>query len=177
MARFRVGVILCALLLVGRTAWPEQVAEYQVKAEFIERFTRFVEWPDAREPRSASFVIGVVGANPFDGYLERIARDRKIKGRGIEVRTVAVDQAVDCDVVFIPSSERKNLAAILDKTHARPILTIGDTAGYAEKGVLINFYNAGDQVRFEINESAADRSGLKISSKLFKLARVVGGGQ
>jgi hypothetical protein len=176
MTTLRVGLLSCFFLILAATAWSEQVAEYQVKAEFIERFTRFVEWPE-RARSESSFVIGIVGANPFDGYLERIAHDRKIKGKGIEIRSVRVEETGNCDVVFVASSERKNLPAILARTRSRPVLTIGDTAGYAEKGVLINFYNAGDQVRFEINESAAEQSGLKISSKLFKLARVVEGGE
>jgi len=50
---------------------------------------------------------------------------------------------------------------------------VADSGGFAEAGVLINFYTTSDTVRFEINETAVDRSGLKISSKLFKLAKVV----
>ena len=40
-------------------------------------------------------------------------------------------------------------------------------------GVLINFYTTADTVRFEINEAAVEKSGLKVSSKLFKLAKVI----
>ena len=46
--------------------------------------------------------------------------------------------------------------------------------GIGEAGVMINFYRRDDKVRFEINARAAERNGLRISSKLLKLARVVG---
>jgi hypothetical protein len=55
------------------------------------------------------------------------------------------------------------------------ILTIGDTAGFARQGVIINFYLENRKVRFEINAAAARRAGLTISSKLLKLAGAVYG--
>ena len=172
------AALCCALLLFGSVLHSEQVAEYQVKAEFIERFTRFVEWPStAHSERGNTFSIGVIGENPFNSYLTHIASDRKIKGKSVEVRQVAPGESLAAfDIVFISSSERKNLSGVLTRAGNLPVLTIGDTSGFAESGVMINFYNSGDQVRFEINESAVDHCGLKVSSKLLALARVVGGG-
>ena len=46
--------------------------------------------------------------------------------------------------------------------------------GFAERGVLINFFVAEKQVRFEINDAAAQSSGLEFSSKLLRVARLVG---
>jgi hypothetical protein len=53
------------------------------------------------------------------------------------------------------------------------VLTIGDTEGYAEQGVMVNFYLEDNMVRIEINIDAARRAGLNISSQLLKLARIV----
>jgi len=39
--------------------------------------------------------------------------------------------------------------------------------------VAINFYQEQNKVRFEINPAAARRAGLKISSQLLRLARIV----
>jgi hypothetical protein len=39
---------------------------------------------------------------------------------------------------------------------------------------MINFTVAENKVQFEINVGAAERAGLKISSKVLKLARIVG---
>ena len=76
-------------------------------------------------------------------------------------------------MVFICGSEKARLAAILAHTESRPILTVADSNGFAAEGVLINFYTSGDTVHFEINEAAVEKSGLKVSSKLFKLAKVI----
>jgi YfiR/HmsC-like len=78
-----------------------------------------------------------------------------------------------CQIVFIASSEASRLPEVLTYTEGHPILTIGDTDGFASKGALINFYPSGEYVRFEVNSLAIQRSKLKFSSRLLKLARFV----
>ena len=53
----------------------------------------------------------------------------------------------------------------------KPILSIGDTQGFCERGVLINFYRLGKKLRFEINLPAVKKSGLTFRAQLIKLAR------
>jgi hypothetical protein len=55
------------------------------------------------------------------------------------------------------------------------VLTVSDERGFAQQGVGINFYTEEDKVRFEINQDAVNRSGLRISSKLLSLAKIVRG--
>lgn len=155
---------------------PAQVPEYELKAEFLERFTRFVEWPSgsAVHDASSAFVVGVYGSNPFGDYLSGIAGTRRIKGKAVEVRLVTTPEAASrCDLLFIPAAERRHLAAILAHTAERPILTVSEVEGAAERGVHINFYVAEENLRFEINDSAARKSRLDFSSRLLKLARVL----
>jgi len=158
-------------LLITLAAFGEPVAEYELKAEFLSRFTTFIEWPPIAEARP--FTIGVIGHNPFNGYLDKLAA-RRIKNRPVSIRYITeLSQLDTCDVVFICASEKARLAAILSHTESRPILTVADSNGFAAEGVLINFYTSGDTVHFEINEAAVEKSGLKVSSKLFKLAKVI----
>src|SRR3954447_16896874 len=125
-----------ALLLSTLAAHGEQVPEYELKAEFLARFATFIEWP----PNDAhAFTIGVIGHNPFNGYLEKIAT-RKIKNRPVSIRTITeMSQLEGCDIVFICASEKSHLPAILARTESRPILTVADSHGFADAGVLINF--------------------------------------
>jgi hypothetical protein len=48
-------------------------------------------------------------------------------------------------------------------------LTVGESEGFAVRNLTVERGN----VRFEINRLAADRAGLKISSKLLNLATIV----
>lgn len=163
--------MLLASLSAGSAA---QVPEYHLKAEFLERFSRFIEWPTAGVSEPASFVICSYAANPFGTYTEEMAGTRRVKGRPIEFRTLTqLEGAAECQILFLPITQNAQLAAILARTAGKPILTVAESEGAAERGFLVNFYSSEENLRFEINDSASRRSGLKISSKLLKLARVV----
>jgi hypothetical protein len=149
--------------------------EYQIKAEFMERFTRFIDWPEVSFPApDAPFVFCTVGEASLGGPLERMAKERKAKGRPIVVRRMtSPSQPEGCHLLFIAQSEQESLREILSHVVGKPILTVGDTSGFASAGVMINFFAERDFVRFEINMSAAREAGLKVSSKLLKLGRIV----
>jgi hypothetical protein len=173
----KVFVLLLVTFLTLQGSLTSEEFEYKLKAEFIERFTRFIDWParSSAHDGNGPFDICVAGTNPFGDYLAELARDvKKIKHKTVRIRYVKKDEELQtCHVLFIASSEANHLSVILDKTSDSPVLTVGDTPGFAEKGVLINFYRSGNYVRFEINNGAAHRSGLRFSSRLLKLARLV----
>lgn len=175
----RCGSAIALVAAVVACAAPPVAAsddvEYPVKAEFLERFTHFVKWPAASFASAHStFVVCVMGTNPFGGYLANLVATRRLQGRPAELRSVSDPTKLDgCHLVFIAASERDHLESIIKHTYGRPILTVGDTEGFARAGVLINLYIDDDNVRFEINVAAVNDSGLKFSSKLYKLARLV----
>ncbi len=172
---WQVCALLLFVLLVIAGPLPLQSAESEleltVKAEFVDRFVRFVEWPPA-PPGDGSFVMCVVGSSPVTPYLKQVASRRDVNGRRAKVVEVNDVSRVDqCQVVFLDGAASSRLAQVLERTAARPILTVGDVAGFGEQGVLINLYREGEYLRFEINLKAVERSGLTISSELLRLAR------
>ena len=170
------AIMFCAIGIGVCTTVFAQSREYKIKAEFLERFTRFIEWPDTAPAKSPSttFHICVIGQNPFGRYLADLTGEIKIQNKDVEVSNITGPARIDgCELLFIDKSEASNLAAILSVTANKPILTVADTVGFAEKGVLINFYTAGDFIHFEINQAAAHKSRLRFSSRLLKLGRLV----
>jgi len=166
-------IILIFLFLFVNTL-VAQISEYEVKAVFLERFTRFIEWPEESEINDTikPFVISVIGKNPFEGILEETYSTQKIMDKPVTIRFISkIEQIEDTDILFITESKGKQLLKIISYTKNKPILTVGDTKGFAKKGVIINFYLRNDNVRFEINKSAARESGSLVSSLLFNLAR------
>ena len=153
-----------------------QQSEYKIKAVFLEHFTRFIEWPKSSgvaDP-STPFIIEVIGENPFGSILDEIYTKQKIKNKKVEIRYISTpDEIADCQILFISNSSRNILPEILSRTRNKPILTVSDTKGFAQKKVLINFYLSGDKIKFEINEEAVHESGLVVSYMLLNLARIV----
>ncbi|MGH9327471.1 MAG: YfiR family protein [Terriglobia bacterium] len=166
------------LLAAGTTSAIGQVSEYAVKAAFVYKFSEFVEWPAGSfKSSNAPITICVLGENPFGNALEQITEGKFFAGRGFQVMHISsANTAKGCRVLFISRSEKKRLGPILSDLAQPGILTVGDTAGYAERGVMINLYLEGDKVRFEINPDAAARAGIKISSKLLSLAKITSSG-
>jgi hypothetical protein len=64
---------------------------------------------------------------------------------------------------------------VFDRLRGASVLTVGDHDDFATTGGVIHFTRENYRVRFEINVRAAERAGLRISSKLLQLARIVGG--
>jgi hypothetical protein len=172
-----VAFLVTASSGVGATPPATSLPEYQVKAEFIERFTRFVDWPESAFPsRSSSFVVCVWGAGALSEQLERVIVRRAIKARAVRVVHVASsDQLGACHLLYVATTELRVVRAVSAMTRGKAILSVSDQPGFAEEGMLINLIlNDDGFVRFEINREVARASGLKISAKLLRLARLVG---
>ncbi len=150
-----------------------EIGEYTLKAVYMWRLPSFIEWPHAAEPRDASkpIVIFVIGPNPFGGKLEKLASKKMIFNKKVIIRPISdSDEIKDSHILFIGKLKEKEMEKILSYTRARPILTISDLEGASEKGVIVNFRIIKNKLGFEINETAAHRSGLVISSRLLRIA-------
>lgn len=153
--------------------------EAQVKAEFVERFTRFIEWPQsAIPPDDSPFVVCVFGESPLSAQLEGVLAKRKIHDRGVRLKRLSDGAPVaDCHILYVAPSARAQVSRIVGELKGKPVLSVGDTNGFAELGLVINLYvDEHAHVRFEINAEAAKASGLQISAKLMTLAKQSGGG-
>ena len=169
-------IVVCSVLFLSSSAFAEQTREYQIKAEFLERFTRFIEWPADSDVSNVSlpFSICIIGKNPYGSYLKDLAGTLKIQNKTIVLSEASsVEQLGTCNLLFISNSEKSRLNSILNYTREKPILTVSDSPGFGEAGVLINFYETEGYVRFEINTGAVERSRLRFSSRLFKLGRLI----
>lgn len=114
-----------------------------------------------------------MGEDPFGPAFDSI-NGKPVRDKNVAVKRIKSHQQLrTCQIVFISASEKERLPQILDAVENLSILTIGDTNGFIQQGVVINFYIEDDKVRFEINPKAAESADLKISSKLLKLGRIV----
>ncbi len=151
------------------------VSEYAVKAAFVYDFAKFVNWPQhAFKNDSSPITICVLGVNPFGDALSQLVSGKSVDGRAFTVEYPQdASAAGNCRIVFVSSSERDRLPQILVRLGRAGALTVGDTDGFAKRGIMINLFLDGDRVRFKINPGAAARAGIGISSKLLSLATIV----
>jgi hypothetical protein len=168
---------LVMLFLSGSRAQSPTAGEYQVKAAFLFNFAKFVEWPPSSfSDASAALRICVLGRDPFGEELRNITKDKTVNGRRLEVdEGIDLQVARTCHILFIATSETVRLKQILESLQGSDALTVGDTKGFIEQGGMINFVLENSRVQFEVNRKAAEQCGLKISSKLLSVARLVVG--
>ena len=147
----------------------------QMKAVFVVNFLRFVEWPPANvAPAQAPLVVAVLGDRRFVDDLREYAADQSVSGHSIEVKAVErPEEARGAHVLFIGTSESANVPAIVKLAENCALLTVGDTDGYARAGVILNLYTVDSRIRIEANPAAANRSGLRLSAHLLRIARIV----
>ncbi len=74
----------------------------------------------------------------------------------------------------MPRPERS--AGGLAEIKTLPVLTVSDGKGFSLAGGIIELYVEGGRMRFAINVDAAERSGLRLSSRLLGLAKIVRNG-
>ncbi len=172
-----IGRLFLSLVLLGI---PEiissQPGEYMMKGIFLEKFTRFIEWPESAgiEDTSKPFVVRVIGKNPFNGLLDQLYKNQKIKNKKVQIEYIDNPEEIDdCNLLFIPSSERARISEILEKTKDKPILTVGESELISGKGVIINLRLSNRKIRFEIDEKAAHGSQLYVSHLLLKEAILI----
>jgi len=149
--------------------------EYQVKAAFVYNFIKFVTWPSQESSEGGVARLCILGelpdAAPFDDL-----EGQEILGKRLHLVYLKEPQeARSCQVLFLSSSLSRRLTEALEQVRGHPVLTVGDTDGYAKRGVMINMYLENKRVRFEINTEAAGLAGLRISTKLLSLAGAVHG--
>jgi YfiR/HmsC-like len=182
----RLGILIVALSV--SLSWAPEVfaqaseasdsSEYLIKAGFIFNFAKFVEWPTTAFAQPDSpIVIGVLGTDPFGTIIDQIVKDKKIGTRGFVVKRLKwgtdVRDLRDCKILFVSASEKAHMDEVVQIVRGLPILTVGETPGFAERGGIIRFTVEDNRVRFEVNVEAAHQADLTISSRLLTLARIV----
>jgi hypothetical protein len=170
-------IFLTILISVSLQAFPKEsfggIREDKVQAAFIYKFIQFIEWPIEIEKASNTFKIGIYGKSNMQELLQTFSGE-KVNTRLLEIHPVEnLDNIKKCHILFISSSETSKLDEILEILKGSSVLTISRMEGFAQKGGMINFYVNEERVRFEINPESAKNAGLKISSKLLKVSKVI----
>jgi hypothetical protein len=176
-ARWLLGAGLLAVALghASNALAQAGVTERGVKAAFVYKFLAYVEWPGNAAARpDAPLVVGVTGADEIASELAELVRGRNVDGRPIEIRRMrATDPLTGLSVLLIGAAERARIPMLTRAANARGILTITESEDGLEQGSIINLVVSEGRVRFDVGLDAAERAGIKLSSRLLAVARVV----
>jgi YfiR/HmsC-like len=176
MALLRCAATLAVVALVSlrHGQAPTGLTEAQAKAAVLYNLAQFVEWPS--DASGSTLTIGLIRAASVLTAIQG-AEGRLVHGRTVRIREMQPgDDAHVCQIVYIPDLDREG-QAWLERVARKPILTVSDDERFLRAGGMIRLSFVDARVKFDIDVGHAERAGLKISSKVLTLARVVRDGR
>jgi hypothetical protein len=161
------GLGPCALPL----APGEDAGIARIKAVYLYHFASFAEWPEAAAPQ-AEVLLCVVGDSAVGAELRRLDGQDIGDGRLLKIIPVPHEAlAGQCRMAYLGADAAQD--RLLAQLRGLPLLSVSDQPGFARQGGMIELYLQDDKVRMRINLGAVRAAGLKLSSKLLRLADIV----
>lgn len=184
MASLRAGAARSLLLLLavlaaavspGAAAQRMEATEASVKAAYLYKFAGYVDWPpNAFTAPDAPFVFGVIGNDEVAAELAKVAAGRHVGGHPVVVKRVRENEPLrGIHVLFAGRSAADRLSALIRAAQLPALLIVTETERGLEAGSAINFVVGDERVGFEVSLDAAERNGLRISSRMLGVARRV----
>jgi hypothetical protein len=174
------AVMAVALVAIGmsvRLAARQETIEPDVKAAFIYNFTKFVDWPPSSIPADG-FRICTSGDARVATALASIIAGESAAGRPLVMAQPQTgDEARRCQILYVGAGEPELGARLLAAVRQSPVFTAGEGADFAQRGGAIGFLLEDNRVRFDIDLLAVQQAGLRVSSKLLRIARQIRGTQ
>jgi hypothetical protein len=159
------------MLAAGGPARAASAAPPALKAAFLYNFAKFVEWPQGE---AAPLRLCVLGDQAARDALMALVTGASIDGRAVIVdRSAGRQRLRDCHMLYVGSADAHVQEPVLSDLRTLPILTVGDGAAFARLGGIVGLVVEGNKMRFAINQDAAQRAGVRLSSKLLTLATLI----
>lgn len=160
-------LILFSLLFNTLNAYE---SEEKLKIIVIGKIAKFIKWEPSK---NKVFTITILN-NPDDTLFDEIFLNKKIQGKNVKLIYIDnIDQLSITNILYIPKTDSKALLNILKKTKNKNILTVSDIRGFADKNGIIQISFVSQKVKLKINLNEANKSRLKISLSLLRIADVI----
>lgn len=162
---------LVSLLGMVSLLHSEQASVHDIQTAYIYNFAKFIKWSQKKQQKNLK--ICVLGESALGEHLQKLSR-KTVKQKEIRVQHISqVAEAKTCHMLIVPELSGTKLAEVVKLAQKYHIVTISDHPDVSQEGVVINFFIDRKKVRFAINNQIAKASGIKISSKLLRVAKVV----
>ena len=166
-------MVLLALGLMGYFKAMAQSADQpvdRIKAAYIFNFAKFVELPGSDDK---SIRVCLLGKDDLNGSMQSL-NHRMAQGREILVRKdVTLDQLKDCTMAFVGEGDARLLPAVVRQLGSAPVLLVSDARQAMDQGAHLSLIFNDDRVEFDVNLLNLQKSSIKASSQMLKLARNV----
>ncbi|MCE3261856.1 MAG: hypothetical protein K0R43_935 [Pseudoduganella sp.] len=141
--------------------------ERSVKAAFLFKFLGYMEFPADPGP---TLTVGVLGSDEVAAELARIANGRAVGNRTVSVRHLRDGEPLaGLHLLFVGADAAQPVQA-LRAAEQNGTVTVTELENGLQSGSVINFRVVDERVRFEVSLPAAERSNVRLSSRLLSVA-------
>ncbi|PIB34331.1 hypothetical protein BFP72_02285 [Reichenbachiella sp. 5M10] len=159
-------IILGLLLSTVCFSFQSQAQESKFKALFIYKFAEYVQWPSA----PSTLTVGIVGNTDVQ---EKLASFAASKGGMTVISIKSASDAAKCHMLYVPSSEEKNLSLYTSFIDKKSILLVSDNSSKVGRGADIGFFLEDGKLRFKIDKQNIEAKKMIPSSKLLALGESI----
>lgn len=140
----------------------------EIQAAMVYNFIKYAHWP----VENSEMKIGIYQNQELYNILHS-RYDNHQQGtvvyKIIDIKNIT--DVTSCNVVYI--GRNKDFDAIFQLCDGKPIMTITYSDNLGKCGSMINMKIVNEKLKFEINTSTVDKSGLKISRNLTSIGIVI----
>lgn len=154
------------------------VPEHELKVAYLYNLMHFITWPNIASSSQKSFYFCILEREHFQDIINTLLLLKdKDRNESIEVFHLKKPEEVittyPCNILFIGSSEKDNYLNILAISSLYPILTVGETDGFAKLGGMVEFYAQDNKFRLRLNVAIMKWAQLKASTQLKKVSQII----
>jgi hypothetical protein len=162
------------MLVVVRAGLSAQaITQPALRAAFLYNFAKFTEWPGDVAP-IGPLTLCVIDDSAVESALGDLVGSSSINGRTVTIsRGVTGAKLRACHLLYVGDISTGRAAAILDELQGAPVLTVSNGDDFVRIGGVVGLFVEEGRMRFAINPDAAQRTGVRLSSQLLRLAKIL----
>lgn len=163
-----------ALLVNSQGPTLAQSAEEQTVLTALSlNIVRFTTWPPETQIED-TIKFCVIGDNTVQQSFADIDH-KTVAGKTLKITNLSrLRNFEDCHVLYISDLKTNILVQVLLEIKKQPLLTIGEGYDFTAQGGMVGMENVNGKIILYVNLAVALESNLNISSRLLKLAKIVG---
>lgn len=145
--------------------------EEDLKVAFIYNFAKFSTWPPPLDGTETGVIrTCVYGRIDFQRRLG-VIDGQPVGDRALQISYLSnVTEIPRCQILIVGHLEDEVLRVVLGAAQRFPILTVSDRADFLIHGGAIEIFHEGQRLRFKVDFKRTQQTGIKLSSKMLKLA-------
>lgn len=168
------SLLMVLLPSIGLAQNQRQALEPELKAAILVNLLLFVDWKREGAQPQDRLTACYLEASPVAAALIQF-EGRQLKGKPLRVVRVEPGQVGGCHLLYLSPVASAHLPRIVPLLRDSGVLLAGDSAGYLQRGVMLNLATEDGRIVFDIDLQAVRQAGLVLSSKVLRLARQVQG--